>query len=842
MATLVSYASGNLTDASATWKLAETGSGALVTTVNNENGVPTSYIWSDAFTVTNNSIIEGVCVFLIRNNNNNNTITLGLSDDGGSTAAREVTINNADLGAYSISSGESGSWVFFKFGSTITGDGGSDYKVGLKSTSTSSVLYGYTTTTGNMGRVLRTSVTATAAAGDMLFIVADWTAATTVSAYTVTMDSTATTDYGAIEIGNNGTLSYGTSATTNYILKLSGNLNVRNLGTLNIGTVATPIPRNSTAALIFDCTTNVEFGLIVGNYGTFVAQGLSRTSGKNIVSCLLNTDEAVNSTSLGVDTDTGWLDNDEIVVAATSRTATQCEKGTLNGDAGASTLTVDGFGGAGGGLAYAHSGTSPIQAEIINLTRNVVIRGASASNQSYVLIHTYYTTVNWDWVEFYWMGSSTSNKEGIKALCGLTSSLNIQYCSIHDFVVSNSYGIFVTGAVNYVYSYNVSYNISNAHFYDYTSSTSGTSVFTYNIGIYTVLNAYIFNLATSLLAPVSYCTVVGGGAGIQCAQPQSDAGFNSFSYIVAHSNVNAGLSLSSSLHDATFSNCSFWRNGVEGIRIQGANISFSSCSVFGNTTANINVTSGSANLVTFTDCTFSGDSSFSSSTGLSSNGYGFEGYFINCTFGVTSGIKTAHTSSDIGIASYLSNSLNRIYLINCILASTTEVSNNQAMGVLKSTDFASVIGSQKHDQTAGNHKSWKRFGVISIDTTANMYRTSSPSERLTPNNASYKLVSSIKKVAIASGTSLTPSVYVRESVAGDGTDYNGARVRLIVKRNDAVGITSDTVLATATAGSEGAFQQLTAATATATDTGVLEFYVDCDGTTGWINIDDWSVS
>ena len=41
----------------------------------------------------------------------------------------------------------------------------------------------------------------------------------------------------------------------------------------------------------------------------------------------------------------------------------------------------------------------------------------------------------------------------------------------------------------------------------------------------------------------------------------------------------------------------------------------------------------------------------------------------------------------------------------------------------------------------------------------------------------------------------------------------------------------------------GTWEQLTATIPyTAYSTGGFEIYVDCDGTAGWINVDDWSVS
>ena len=62
----------------------------------------------------------------------------------------------------------------------------------------------------------------------------------------------------------------------------------------------------------------------------------------------------------------------------------------------------------------------------------------------------------------------------------------------------------------------------------------------------------------------------------------------------------------------------------------------------------------------------------------------------------------------------------------------------------------------------------------------------------------------------------------------------------MVKANVGAGIATDTVLATATGASTGSWQTLTGTTIAITDMCILEFYVDCDGTQGWINIDDWS--
>jgi hypothetical protein len=105
---------------------------------------------------------------------------------------------------------------------------------------------------------------------------------------------------------------------------------------------------------------------------------------------------------------------------------------------------------------------------------------------------------------------------------------------------------------------------------------------------------------------------------------------------------------------------------------------------------------------------------------------------------------------------------------------------------------------------------------------------------LTPTNASFKFTSSPKQCAVANGQTVTVTAYVNKSAT-----YNGAQPRLIVRSNAALGITSNVVLATASGGT-GSWLTLTGTTAAVTDDGVLEFYVDVDGTAGAVSVDDWS--
>jgi len=227
MATLIAYQDGDFTGAT-TFKALVGGTGSAQETITASTNTTTAYVSSSAFTVTNTHVIEGVMVHC-RRLNTTGTVSVALSDDNGVTATREVTVDASDLP-------DQNSWVFFKFGTTLTGDGGADYKVMVKGSSANNAVFFRDATAGNWARLLRRDSTATIATTDVVYISGERTGAGSVTSVTVTMDQTATTSYGAMNIGDAGTVSYGTSASTNYYLRLAGNLNVFGNGTLNIGT------------------------------------------------------------------------------------------------------------------------------------------------------------------------------------------------------------------------------------------------------------------------------------------------------------------------------------------------------------------------------------------------------------------------------------------------------------------------------------------------------------------------------------------------------------------------------------------------------------------------------
>lgn len=834
MATVLSRATGNWLTAG-TWETID-----ATSYVNSESAtgtVTTSYTASAGAT-TGVITATGIGLKLSVRTGTTGTLSTHLAIAGVEVPGTLVTINTADL-PVAATADLNGGWIFFKFSAGVLLAGATSYTVEVKTSSSSQV--GLFSTSGTAwSHFISTNASAAPVAGDDVIIAGEYTGAGTSNSFTVTMDETATTDYGAnssslvtpsLAICDKGTLSYATNIAA--YLRQSGHGIIYSGGSLIKGSVATPIARGSSAELNFDVGTNVAFGLTIRNLGTYIDQGLSRTSGKNIYYCKLNTDEAMNSTSLGVDTVTGWLDNDEIGVATTTRTASQCETGRLNGNANASDMTVDGFAGAGGGLAFAHSGTSPTQAEVVLLTRNSRVTGVSASLQTFIDIKPT-ATVDFDWVEFKWMGSGTTNKRGFD-VATTTGSATWHYCSLHQFVVGSSYGLNVTSTSGngFTFNNNVTFAVDWRHIENVATTAPWTmdgNVFMRGVSAQLVRLSDCGGTFTNNILTGSPNV---GLALIEVSLAPGSAGTwsgNSF-----HGNANSHIIFQGSPNmNFTFTNTTMWRSNGSGLDLSGntnggglSNILFNGMTCFGNATNNVSF-NGNATNITFVSGTFNGDSSFSTTNGaiFGSPTPNYSGIvFVSCDFGTASGIKTAHTN-DINISV---RGAMQIFLNNTILASATEVATQSNLNTGLTPNMSAFVASQKHDQTAGNNKMWLGVGTIDRETT--ITHTGGQSIRLLPTSATEKLVCGGAfggfKVAVASGSTLTPSVYVYESAA-----YNGNRCRLIVKRNDAIGITADTVLDTRTGASDATWELMTGTTIAVTADGVAEFVVDGDGTAG----------
>jgi hypothetical protein len=247
MTRYIARANGNLT-AAASWGAIDATS--YLNSETSNTALTTAYVESSAFT-PGAITIDGIAVKLAsRSGSPTGTMSVRLAQAGATVAGTEIIVNVSDLPTCSTTLIDGG-WYLIKF-APVTLAGATAYTVSAKTSSASQVNLYRDATGGNWARALRTTTTAAPAAGDDMIITGEWIGAGAMTARTVTIDSTAATDYGsnstsfetfALEICNGGTLTYGTAASTNYVLRLSGFLTMTNGSTLNIGTVANPIPQ-----------------------------------------------------------------------------------------------------------------------------------------------------------------------------------------------------------------------------------------------------------------------------------------------------------------------------------------------------------------------------------------------------------------------------------------------------------------------------------------------------------------------------------------------------------------------------------------------------------------------
>lgn len=831
MAVKIAVANGNLTTAG-TWATVD--STSFLDSEAANTVLTTSYVESSGFT-PGAITIDGMAVKVATRPGATGTITVRLALAGADVAGTVCVINVSDIDSRD---GEQG-WYFLKFAAPVTLVAATVYTLSAKTSNATQVNLYRNATAANWSRMLRTTTTGAPAAGDSMHVLGEWTAAATCTTRTVTMDSTAATDYGdgvaanpaGFTVGKNGVVTWGTTAATIYILQLSTSLKVYRGGIWNQGTTGTPCPRNSSMTLQFDCAADGDFGFL--NYGTRNCQGQSRTAAKLVVKAMMNADKAAAATTIAVDTDTGWLGTDEVAIASTTQTGSQAETRVLNADAGASSFVIT------AGLTNAHSGTSPTQAEVILLTRNVKIRSVSSSFMAWVYDGPA-ATVDCDWVEYRYLGSSTASKQGVfmdttAAAAGATAH---SYCSIRDFEVG---GLWMgnNDADNFIIEYCVGYNCAqdNAGIGVFINSQTQTNT-TWRVSDLCLIRCGIFNgfgfSTRNLAGAVSNLSISSSStAGIKIAP------INTIYGRTKATSPWTGLELHSGASGITFDNVdefyassvNIWRHTTSGVSlISTCTVTITTGNIFGNGLGvDLNGGASGYKWLRLRSVSLSGDTTFAQASGIALVPSSTTPCLIeldNCTLGLVTGIKVAHTQ-DIDVATGLK--VGWFIFRNTNLASATEIAS------VANLRPPSYIKYERVDQATNVHKTtYPVRGTVQYDGTT--MHTTTPSQSLTPLSSQIKLESGPVRANIASAGTVSISVYVRKSAA-----YTGNAPRLMQRANAAIGVFVDTVIATFSAAAD-TWQQLSGTTAAATENGVCEFYVDCDGTAGIAYVGDWTAS
>jgi hypothetical protein len=209
-------------------------------------------------------------------------------------------------------------------------------------------------------------------------------------------------------------------------------------------------------------------------------------------------------------------------------------------------------------------------------------------------------------------------------------------------------------------------------------------------------------------------------------------------------------------------------------------------------------------------------------------------HFVNCTFGrrpdgVDSNFTTACLRGGQGGTT----------LTNCLFFGPQVATFGGA------TSFTSVNGfngltSLKHNGVTNDYRQFQNNGSIQNDTVITY--NGLPTIQIRPIFATNKTFSNAFRIAVSSGQTCIVTMAIRKSVVGDGAAYNGNQPRLMYAFNPLAGNLAETVAVSATNAANGAWEILTYTTPAVSNDCVLDFYIDCDGTTGWINIDDFKTT
>lgn len=815
MANLISNATGNFT-AAGTWLVADTTSASLAGTTN--TNVTTGNLDSVVF-VPGAITVRGIALQLSRRIGTTGTFTVTLRNTTGSIDAASVTINTADFPAETLvmsnaSAVNEGSWHFFDFGSNILLIAATNYVVRV-TTNTSTMIGLLSGASNDWNRLLATTTTGAPAAGDRMFIGQNYLSAGSATTRTVTMENNNTTAFGQIVCSNGGTFTASVAAATQ--LRQSGNYQAFGGSTTNWGTSGTPAVLGQATIWEMNTASDGQYGWEFYWNAAVSFYGATKTAVINTLAA--DASAAATSLTLGTTVGATWKNGDVIALAGTTRTAAETESKALGADASGTAV------GTIAALTSAHSGTAPTAGHVCNLSRDLKLRtvgGSTTTNGTYMWWSPNYTgTAVVYYTEFAQFGANAALKRGVET-DAIAGTIDFEFNSIHDFTEAGAQGFFALGGsgLNYTYSNNIIYNYRSG----FTNTATTATGWTVNGNI---------TLASGAGGPGFVMNDVGGTftnnvaagctttAGISVAEPQVAIG--TFSGNTTYNNAVPGLAVTQYM-SGTILNHTSWRNNTFGVTVAGQNsysgaiggLVFDTYTCFGNTTAG---SQGATCVqpVVFVNGVWNAGVTLTQpvghSTSANTNFCNFT--FRTCSFGVT----TTHATGDFN---FNTTSGGMINTENCLLSSATPVAGATVM-----SSTSSFVRHDKFQQVAGSWLATFRVGTLQQDTV--IFDAGTQSVKMTPTSATIKLQSDPFFVPVASGKAITITARVRK-----GTSYNGNQQRLMLRANSAMGINTDTVIATAAA-AIASWETLTGTTAAASQNGTFEFFIDNDGTAGTSN-------
>lgn len=817
----------NINYSSSSWKTVSTN--GIITATTSTQTISTT-ITTPNFTAGTETY-EGVLLYARESTTAGGTFTVNLVS--GSTIQRQVIVNKNDLSGTTLST-QTGSWYYFKFGSSFTPTVSGVYAISVSASTSGVVLYN-NGVANTLTKGIVTSTTASLGAGDTLIVAGPITTTSTPSFITTTYDYTGTTTIATLEVGGYGKLSLENLTAKNYTMYLTStsaagtsSFNIGHNGIAEFGTSSSRLNSGSTMTFYFQPNNYNRGGVFVKGNSTFRAYGASK-----IRNTRLAQNTPINSTSLVTTTTTGWLNGDVIAVGASS----------LGVAAGASTVFLVTMTGSSVGTTLPVTVTArnvsggTISTPILNMTSNLKFSGVSNSSTFFVKTDKGSNDLELDNCEFQYIGDVNSpyailidnNLSGATAnLINCTFRNPGSYASNFAFIQGATSAYTYTFSGNNIYDGNTDYTGMLAPNLGAGSTTGGTYNYdgNYIIGggsnggraLYfsnalctyrnNVINGHTYNGFdwTSFTLPIT--KVIDG----------NEASYCSLSGFV----LPTGIPFSASNLTSNFNaNYGFNFTNADMVTITGINAS-------GNTLTNI--------LLTTTNDTWISNGSFGNpfSTVTNASNIQMGGtcglvHFDNCTMSSTN-LSTSNFQINGG-----SNSITRVNFRGCTYTGALAFFASQSTMYNGLGVYVTV---QKQNGTKDNNFTYYFPGIVYTDTT--IYDSAGKSLKCVPNSATAPLRVKGFEVPVKSGYTTNISLKVRKSVAGDGGAYNGIQPYVVMKYNAMAnfsGITSDVIIGTATDAANGAWQTITYTTPVSNDNTNLEFLFYQTGTTGWINWD-----
>lgn len=538
--------------------------------------VNTTARYTGTFTAPNTTNkVTGVLLFVTGVGTQDFIITL--QENSVDTAAT-VTVPNANISG--------NHWVYFRFPTPyqftsttagyyrfkVAGGGGTTATVAADSGGTNACFLATIDQFGAIG------------ASDIIFVQGENGSTTT---RTITLDGTVTFgNYGNIGtatiraldnafcVSRGGVVNANTAASSNITVK--GNT-VLVGGEFNVGSTVSPLPSGVVFTYQTDSVLSTDqHGIYIYNGAKFIVQGAPKTNWKGRYVSGLGTAASPMITTADI-----GVVGDEILVSPTGNDGTnysQTEYRFIKTKNSATSYVLSNtVGGAEAALTHTHSD----KAWVLNLQRNIIIKGGTQS--SYVSnSNTTVGNFNVDWARFEKMGSSTTAKLGVQ--------------------VARSTGMF--GEIDY----------SVAYGHTYTGFTWTTSKYpTSHIGLIVTKNVSGGSVgciyATSANSKsFTDCFAIGNNrAGFQ------STGFNmSFTDCIAAGNNTTGSALTTASGgfyvsgSGVLTDCEITANRIQGMTLGSANYEIINTHIgdYGTNDTDLNIVTDSSISTTYTDCVF----------------------------------------------------------------------------------------------------------------------------------------------------------------------------------------------------------------------------------------------